>query len=114
VELVLVDDHQIRKLHRDYLNIDTPTDVLTFPLNEAGESLAGIVVVSVETAARQAVQYRMTAIEEVLLYSIHGVLHLCGYDDVAPKDARRMRRRQEALLRECFRPASKRRSPRAS
>jgi probable rRNA maturation factor len=101
IEVALVDDAAIRKLHRDYLQVDTATDVLSFQLNESDEPLVGMVVVSVETAVREAARYRQTIGDEVLLYAIHGMLHLCGYDDVEPEDARRMRRRQSQLLREC-------------
>jgi probable rRNA maturation factor len=100
IEVALVDDEGIRELHRTYLKIDTPTDVLTFQLNDPDESLAGLVVVSAETAAREAARYGQSIVEEALLYAIHGVLHLCGYDDIEARDARRMRLRQIQLLRE--------------
>jgi probable rRNA maturation factor len=100
IEVALVDDEGIRELHRTYRKIDTPTDVLTFQLNDPDESLAGLVVVSAETAAREAARYGQSTVEEALLYAIHGVLHLCGYDDIEAKDARRMRQRQMQLLRE--------------
>lgn len=100
IELALVDDATIRDLHRRFMNLDTPTDVLTFPLHEPNEPLSGQIVLSVETAARVGPAYGLSAEEEVLLYTIHGLLHLCGYDDRSPRDAQRMRQRQEQLLRE--------------
>jgi probable rRNA maturation factor len=101
IDLALVDDRTIRSVHREFLNLDTPTDVLTFPLHEAGEPLSGQIVVSVETALREARRRGLSVADEVLLYVIHGVLHLCGYDDHMPGDARRMRRRQQHFLRQC-------------
>lgn len=102
IELALVNDATIRDLHRRYFKLDTPTDVLTFPLNEPAEPLSGQIVLSVETAARIGPLHGFTPEEEVLLYAIHGILHLCGYDDGTAGDARRMRRRQEALLRQAL------------
>jgi probable rRNA maturation factor len=82
------------------MKLDIPTDVLTFPLHEPNEPLSGQIVLSVETAARVGPAYGLSAEEEVLLYAIHGLLHLCGYDDRSPRDAQRMRQRQVQLLRE--------------
>jgi probable rRNA maturation factor len=98
IEIALVNDATIRKVHREFFGDDTPTDVITFPLNEPPAPLAGAIVVSVETATRVAPRHRASPEREVLLYVIHGTLHLCGYNDRRPRDARRMRRRQSELL----------------
>src|SRR5207247_254758 len=58
IEVALVDDETIARLHSRFLKLNTPTDVLTFQLNEPEEPLSGLVVVSVETAVRQAPRYR--------------------------------------------------------
>ena len=100
IELALVDDSTIRDLHRRFLRLDTPTDVLTFPFHEQGHSPSGEIVISVETAAREGPRHGLSAEAEVFLYAIHGILHLCGYDDQHASDARRMRCRQESLLQE--------------
>jgi probable rRNA maturation factor len=100
VEVAFVDDKTIRRVHRRYLKLDTATDVLTFPLNDSGESLAGLIVVSVQTAIREAPLHGQTIEREILLYAIHGILHLCGYDDHTPQMAWRMGRRQRELLRQ--------------
>lgn len=99
IEIALVDDSAIREVHRRFLNLDTPTDVLTFPLHDPGEPLFSQIVISTETAAREAPYHGLQPEEEVLLYAIHGILHLCGYNDHSTRDARRMQRRQESLLR---------------
>ena len=99
IDLALVDDRTMRELHRRYLGLDSPTDVLTFPMAASGEPLAGQIVISVETALRQAKRYKMQPATEVLLYFVHGMLHLCGYDDQTRSSARRMRRRQMKLLK---------------
>lgn len=98
--IALLDDAAMSRLHRDFMADDSPTDVLTFPMSEPGEPLAGEIAIGVETAIRQAASHRTTPRDEVLLYVIHGVLHLCGYDDRTAAAARRMRRRQAELLRQ--------------
>ena len=96
--IALVDDHHIRHLHRQFLGLDSPTDVLTFPLHEPGEPLSGEIVISVETAMREGPPHQHGPEEEVFLYLVHGILHLCGYEDHTAKGARLMRKRQRELL----------------
>ncbi len=98
VEVALVNDATIQEVHRRFFGSDTPTDVITFPLNEPNEPLAGEIVVSVETALREGPRHRLAPADEVLLYAIHGTLHLCGYDDHRAADARKMQQRQSELL----------------
>lgn len=102
ISVVLVGDEEIAGLHAQFMDDPTPTDVLTFDLrDDAGaEALEGEIVVSVETAARQARRLRVSPDEEVLRYVIHGVLHLVGYDDHTPGGRRMMRRQENRVLRE--------------
>ena len=93
ISIAFVDDETIHDLNRRYLNHDDPTDVISFPLGD-GDDVDGEIVVSTETAIRQADTLGHAAIDEVLLYVVHGVLHLVGYDDLAPDDAAEMRRRE--------------------
>jgi probable rRNA maturation factor len=99
VSVAFVDNATIRRLNKRFLAHDYPTDVITFPLSADGEPLGGEVVISVEYAVGQAARYANPVELEIGLYLVHGLLHLCGYDDAAPDDAARMRRRQEELLR---------------
>jgi len=83
--LSLVDDDEIRALNRDWRETDQPTDVLSFSMREGegGElhpELLGDVVISVETAARQAEDAGKTLEAELLHLAVHGLAHLCGYD----------------------------------
>jgi probable rRNA maturation factor len=103
--IALVADQEMQRLHREFLGIEAPTDVLTFPMNEPGEVLAGELVVSVETALREAPRHGLSTEHELAMYLIHGILHLCGYDDRTGPGARRMQRRQRRLLRELGFPA---------
>ena len=102
VAVVLTDDERLRALHRDYLGVDAPTDVMTFPLGEAapGSSAAGggDVVVSVERAQEQAAEFGNTPAQEVCFLVVHGLLHLCGWDDATDDERARMLERQAALL----------------
>ncbi len=88
-----------------------PTDVLTFDLRDDGdaEAIEGEVVVSVETARREAVHRRLPEAAEILRYVIHGTLHLVGYDDATPARRRRMRAREDSVLKELRRSARRRR-----
>ena len=90
VTIVLVADRRIAALHQQFMNIDGPTDVLTFHHGE--------VFVSVETAERNAAEFGTTAEDEMRLYIVHGLLHLRGFDDVDPEEARRMSSVQERIL----------------
>jgi len=102
ISLALVDDATIHRINREHLNHDEPTDVVSFVLSEADEpSLSGELVVSTETAARVAAEIGAPPWNEVALYVVHGLLHLCGYDDLDAEAAALMRRREdEALARE--------------
>src|SRR5262245_31934394 len=91
VSIAVVDDRTIHRLNRRFLNHDQPTDVLTFCLNDDGTPLDGEIVVSAETAEGAAFDVGWTLADELLLYVIHGALHLTGYDDSTTSARRRMR-----------------------
>ena len=98
VSVALVDDTTIHELNRRYLDHDYPTDVLSFPMSRGADRLEGEIVVSLTTAARQAADYGWAAADELLLYVVHGALHLLGYDDHRPEDLRVMRQREIQIL----------------
>jgi rRNA maturation RNase YbeY len=101
--VTLVDDEAIRRLNRDYRRKDRPTDVLAFAMREGvrvpgDEAMLGDVVISLETAARQAREHDTAVAEEVRTLLIHGVLHLLGYDhERSAAEARRMRAEEREL-----------------
>ena len=103
LSLSLVRDDEIRRLNRDYRGKDRPTDVLSFSLRE-GEfgdvsRSMGDVVISLETAARQAGQNGFSVEEEVDRLLVHGILHLAGFDhETSAREARRMKRKERAML----------------
>jgi len=93
VSLLLTDDAEIARLHGEYLDDPTPTDVMSFDLDGTAE-----LVVSVETAAREAARGGHEVHGEVALYIAHGLLHLCGFDDHDDDDRRAMRAAERAVL----------------
>ena len=105
VGCLLVTDRRIRALNRRYRGEDSPTDVLAFPQGEGGgppghPGLLGDVVISVETAARQAARAGSSLEREAALLLIHGILHLLGHDHATAAERRRMWAIQRRLLRE--------------
>ncbi len=103
LSIVLCDDDFIQKLNNDYLGHNRPTDVLSFPIDddelETGVRAIGDVVISVETAARQAEKLDHSIGLEVAFLLIHGVLHLQGYDHDTRGEQLRMRDREAAICR---------------
>ena len=108
LSVALVDDRTIHDLNRRFLRHDWPTDVVTFPLSEADQPLHGEVVVGAEYALSQAAEHGWPATHEAALYLVHGILHLCGWDDRAAADRHAMHARQDRLLSEFLarRPAA--------
>jgi probable rRNA maturation factor len=100
VELALVDDAEIRRLNAAFRGIRRRTDVLAFPLEapDAPGQLVGQVVVSAETAARQARRVGVPVAAELDLLVTHATLHLVGYDDRDPIEADMMHRRERDIL----------------
>lgn len=102
LSVLLCDDASIHELNRDYRKKNRPTDVLAFAMRE-GEggalhpSLLGDVVISVETARRQAQEHGRTIAAEVTFLLAHGLLHLLGYDHRTEEEDRVMRARADAL-----------------
>jgi probable rRNA maturation factor len=99
VHVTVVDDRRIRALNARYLGTRRATDVLAFDLSGPGPSpLWGEVIVSAETAARQARRLGVPLAAELDLLVVHGLLHLAGYDDHEPRHARRMHERAREIL----------------
>jgi len=99
ISIALVDQVTIRALNRTHLGHDWPTDVISFPLSDADDPvLAGELVVSAEMAVAAAAQLGVEPADELALYLVHGLLHLCGYDDSHESDAGVMRQREGQIL----------------
>lgn len=99
VSVAVVDDSVIHELNRRYLSHDWPTDVLSFSLGEGPGEVSGEVIVNAQRAAAVAPHYHWTPGDELLLYVVHGALHLCGYEDQGEEERSRMRSRERAILK---------------
>jgi len=116
VSVVFVDDAYIHRLNREYRGVDRPTDVLSFAMQEMVDEepaidedfqaefdenegpLLGDIIISLETAVRQAKEYNHSLEREVAFLAVHGFLHLLGYDHMEEAETRVMRLREEAIL----------------
>ena len=102
LSIVLTEDAQLRQLNRDYLGIDAPTDVLSFPASEtdpeSGSAYLGDILISVPRARQQATEARHPLSWELQLLVVHGLLHLLGYDHAKPVEKKRMWTAQAAIL----------------
>jgi len=93
VEVSLIDDEAIGQVHGVFMDDPTPTDVITFPYGEYGE-----ILISVETARRQGLEFGRSLERETALYLVHGILHLAGYTDKTLPEQEEMGEIQEELL----------------
>lgn len=116
ISVAIVGDAEMHHLNRQFLGHDYPTDVISFRLNtpneiepdpdddsspdltDSSQTLDGELIVSVETAMREASAHGWSPEAEMLLYVVHGLLHLCGYDDLTDEARPVMRRRERELL----------------
>ena len=110
VSVVLTDDATVHAMNRDYRGMDKPTDVLSFALTEqAGDApvpplipgmalMLGDVIISVDTAIRQAQTHSIPLEQELALLAVHGVLHLLGYEDETEAGAEKMRIKEREIL----------------
>lgn len=107
VSVILTDDAYIHELNLNYRDKDRPTDVLSFALNEGEEpeikggpslNLLGDIVISIETAAAQAMEYGHSMERELSFLAVHGMLHLLGYDHMEEAERAEMRKEEEYVM----------------
>ncbi|MEK7826660.1 MAG: rRNA maturation RNase YbeY [Thermodesulfobacteriota bacterium] len=105
VSLLLVDDDQIREINKNYLQRDRPTNVISFAMTEGAfgdvhPEILGDIILSVETAARDAMACDIDFMDEVEFLLIHGLLHLLGYnhEDVESNEAKKMKKLERELF----------------
>ncbi len=102
VSLAFVTDRHMARVNEQWLRHHGPTDVISFPLAEkhAGpDDVFGELVISTDRALDEARKRGLSSRRELLLYVVHGMLHLAGFDDLKARDAKRMHRREEEILR---------------
>lgn len=100
LSVAFVGDARMSLLHEQFMGIPGPTDVLTFPLDTdpSGQPLSGEVIVCIPEALRQARRHKTAPANEVLLYALHGLLHLSGFDDRTKADFAEMHRMEDHIL----------------
>jgi len=105
LSILVVDDSEIKTLNKNYLNRSKPTNVIAFPMKEGDFSdinpqLLGDVVISIETAGREALQSEISTEERFAQLLVHGILHLFGFDhEKSEQDARKMEKKSNELLK---------------
>ena len=115
IGIAIVDNEAIHDLNQRYLQHDYATDVLSFLLEceiepeslpipksaprGAGKRIEGEIIVSAEMAKELSKKYRWQPLDELTLYVVHGLLHLCGYDDLSAKELKVMRQREQEVLK---------------
>lgn len=114
ISITLMDDVKIKEINKEYRNIDSATDVLSFPIVEMNEGvilsiegdidcdenllLLGDIVISLERAVKQAEEYGHSFTREVAFLATHGIFHLLGYDHMNEEQERKMLEKQEEVL----------------
>ena len=101
--ILLLNDRQIRNYNRQYLGRDCPTNVMSFSMSEGefsemNRGLFGDILISAETAARQAEEAGINPNDEIVFLIIHGILHIAGYDHENGSDEKEMRKKESALF----------------
>lgn len=100
VTVVLADDPRLQTLNRDFRQIDSPTDVLTFPAPPHAPGTLGDIVISLDFAEKQAKIRGVRLIDEAAMLAVHGGLHLLGFDDhTEPERADMVRRMNEVMVK---------------
>jgi probable rRNA maturation factor len=102
ITVCFITDEVMKDLNSRYHSSDEPTDVLSFNLSGPGKKfLKGDIAISADTALVNASLYKTSPRYELCLYVVHGLLHLCGYDDEGEEDAKVMRRKELKYLDQC-------------
>ena len=104
--VILVDNNKIREINREYRKKDTETDVISFALEDYDKVIyndirvLGDIYISLEKAKEQSIEYGHSYIREIAFLSVHGLLHLLGYDHMNKEEEKKMMKKQEDILNE--------------
>ena len=103
VSVSFVDNEEIQKLNRDYRNVDSPTDVLSFPMDDEETDLyiplLGDIVISAERALEQATEFGHSFLREVAYLAAHSMFHLMGYDHMNVEEKKIMRQKEKEVMK---------------
>ncbi|MCX6284022.1 MAG: rRNA maturation RNase YbeY [Bacteroidetes bacterium] len=99
INFIFMDDAALLNYNLKYLNTNTYTDIITFPLSDEEQVISGDVYISIERVEENAKRYKVNFKEELRRILIHGVLHLIGYEDILVNDKRKMTRLENKFLK---------------
>lgn len=103
VSVSFVDNEEIRELNREYRDVDSPTDVLSFPMEEDSfglfTPLLGDIVISLERALEQSKEYGHSFEREIAYLTAHSMFHLLGYDHMTDEDKKVMREKEKSVMK---------------
>jgi len=104
VSISFVDNDEIQSLNKEYRNLDKPTDVLSFPLDDYDHNtdhyILGDIVISTDKAIEQAMDFGHSILREIIYLTVHSMFHLLGYDHMNDEDKQIMREKEKSALRE--------------
>jgi rRNA maturation RNase YbeY len=103
LEINFVDSETIHAINKQYLKHDYTTDIITFNYSGDNVILEGEIFISVNDAEENAKRYKVTLEEELVRLIVHGILHMLGYDDIDERERRRMKRKENELVRKIWR-----------
>jgi rRNA maturation RNase YbeY len=98
ITIFLVNDEKIRKLNDRFRGKNSPTDVIAFDSSINKKEILADIFISVDSAIRNSRLYEVKPSDELLLYAVHGVLHILGYDDKTPQQIALMRKKEKEIL----------------
>lgn len=106
LSITLTDDEHIHELNKNFRDVDRPTDVLSFAFRESDEpqilnpqiEILGDIIISLERAKFQAENFGHSYLREVIFLTVHGLLHLLGYDHIEDADRIEMEREQDYIM----------------
>ena len=102
--IIIVDNEKIHKINKEYRNVDRPTDVISFAMEDNMDikyedfRLLGDIYISIDKCYEQAKEYEHSRVREICFLATHGILHLLGYDHMEEEEEKEMFRLQEELL----------------
>ena len=104
VSITFVDREEIHRLNREFRDVDRPTDVLSFPLDDTidlpdRDKMLGDIVICMDVAKDQAMEFGHSLRREIMYLTCHSTLHLLGYDHMEEDEKREMRRREKEVMR---------------
>ncbi len=97
ITIVFVSDEEIKKLNKKFFNKDNTTNVISFPIND--KNYLGEIYISFDTAKKEAKEWKVSLIFEILYLIIHGILHLIGYDDLDPENEKIMEDKEIEIVK---------------